>query len=69
MEFLIISINTNESFDEFTDRVYVCAQSLTGVGALSSYNTKIAMTNALQPYNEVYLAMIHLYYITTRLLN
>ena len=58
MESLSISINTNKSFDEFADRFYACAQFLTGVGALSSYNTKIPMTNALQPYNEVYLAMI-----------
>ena len=49
MEFLSISINKNESFDEFADRFYACAQFLTGVGALSSYNTKIAMINALQP--------------------
>ena len=58
MEFLSTSINTNNSFDEFADRFYACAQFLTGVGALSSYNTKIAMKNALHPYNEVYLAMI-----------
>ena len=58
MEFLSISINTNKCFGEFADRFYACAQFLAGVGALSSYNTKIAMTNALQIYNEVYLAMI-----------
>ena len=58
MEFLGIEFTEGESLADFADRFYASCQYLSGVGSLSEYDSKIAMTNALKPYHKIHIAML-----------
>ena len=54
MEFLNIQFQEDETLANFAERFYSLAQFLNGVNALADFDAKIAMTNALKPYDEKY---------------
>ena len=58
MEFLNIQFQENETLANFSERFYSLAQFLNGVNALTDFDAKIAMTNALKPYDEIHIAML-----------
>ena len=58
MEFLGIEFTEGESLADFADQFYASCQYLSGVGSLSEYDSKIAMTNALKPYHKIHIAML-----------
>lgn len=58
MEFSKLMIQEDETLDKFADRYYAECQYLTGVGALSTFDAKIALQHALEPHNQIYIAMI-----------
>ena len=58
MEFLGIEFTEGESLTDFADQFYASCQYLSGVGSLSEYDSKIAMSNALKPYHEIHIAML-----------
>ena len=58
MEFLNIQFQEDETLADFSERFYSSAQFLNGVNALSDFDAKIAMTNALKPHDEIHIAML-----------
>ena len=58
MEFLNIQFQEDETLANFSERFYSSAQFLNGVNALSDFDAKIAMTNALKPHDKIHIAML-----------
>ena len=58
MEFLNIQYQEDETLANFSERFYSSAQFLNGVNALSDFDAKIAMTNALKPHDKIYIVML-----------
>ncbi|KAJ9077396.1 hypothetical protein DSO57_1017021 [Entomophthora muscae] len=52
-----IELKTNKTLSEFSDQFYHEAQVLLGAMAMVEHNTKLAMKNAVKPYQELYQAM------------
>ncbi|KAJ9086481.1 hypothetical protein DSO57_1003815 [Entomophthora muscae] len=52
-----IEFKTNETLSEFANQFYHKAQVLLGAGVMVEHNAKLAMKNAVNPYQELYWAM------------
>ncbi|KAJ9081735.1 hypothetical protein DSO57_1011554 [Entomophthora muscae] len=52
-----IEFKTNETLSEFADQFYHKAQVLLGASVMVEHNTKLAMKNAVKPYQELYWAL------------
>ncbi|KAJ9086382.1 hypothetical protein DSO57_1004444 [Entomophthora muscae] len=52
-----IEFKTNETLSEFANQFYHKAQVFLRVSAMVEHNTKLAMKNAVKPYQEIYWAM------------
>ncbi|KAJ9090379.1 hypothetical protein DSO57_1003115 [Entomophthora muscae] len=52
-----IEFKTNETLSEFANQFYHKAQVLLGAGAMVEHNAKLAMKNAVNPYQELYWAI------------
>ncbi|KAJ9076449.1 hypothetical protein DSO57_1026116 [Entomophthora muscae] len=52
-----IEFKTNKTLSKFADQFYHKAQVLLGAGAMVEHNTKLAMKNAVNPYQELYWVM------------
>ncbi|KAJ9082753.1 hypothetical protein DSO57_1001819 [Entomophthora muscae] len=52
-----IEFKTNKTLSKFADQFYNEAQVLLGASAIVEHNTKLAMKNAVKPYQELYWAM------------
>ncbi|KAJ9089241.1 hypothetical protein DSO57_1014992 [Entomophthora muscae] len=49
-----IKFKTNETLSEFSNQFYHKAQVLLRAGAMVENNAKLAMKNAVKPYQELY---------------
>ncbi|KAJ9061025.1 hypothetical protein DSO57_1024781 [Entomophthora muscae] len=52
-----IEFKINETLSEFANQFYHEAQVLLGANAMMEHNAKLAMKNAVNPYQELYWAM------------
>lgn len=57
-DFLNISIRLDETLIEFADRFYHSAQVLLGSGAMTHYDSQIALLNAIKPHLELHHSML-----------
>ena len=56
--FMRIKFKENESIDEFADQFNYDAQILKGCGMLNTFDTKLALKYALEPYPQLSIAMV-----------
>ncbi|KAJ9081638.1 hypothetical protein DSO57_1012521 [Entomophthora muscae] len=52
-----IEFKTNKTLSKFADQFYHKSQVLLGAGAMMEHNAKLAIKNAVNPYQELYWAM------------
>ena len=57
-EFLSIQFRRDESINEFADRFYLEAQTLTGSGTLTVHDAHIALKSAVRPYKTLYRTLM-----------